>query len=230
MTEQSVSDQRPQGYHKISTFVQRLAITKHIITHTMAVSFNEQANRYISNELSFQERKHLWFSVRQATINQSSRKTFRISSNDLRAIPLNFSLFQKLKQSSKARTVNKSISPPTLRKCTRVTPTSRNGVHELSCERRRKIRSFVRSVVDEHISLRAMGVNDAISLFRMSTACSKTDVTNAQLRASRHNPPQPYFLPSPTLRCCWMWYYQTVRPSLPTFTSMYISVRYYREN
>ena len=51
-------------------------------------------------------------------------------------------------------------------------------------ERRCRIRNFVRFVVDEHKSLKAMGVNDTISLFRMSAACSKGDVFKAQQRAS----------------------------------------------
>jgi hypothetical protein len=88
---------------------------------------------------------------------------------------------------------------PATKKATPVLANSREDIRERR-ERRRKIRSFVRSVVDEHHSLHAMGVNDNISLFRMSAACSKTDVMNAQVRAGCSRPMRASFRTA--MRCC----------------------------
>jgi hypothetical protein len=51
-------------------------------------------------------------------------------------------------------------------------------------ERSHRIQNFVRFVVEEHKSLKAMGFDDTVSLFRMSTSCSKGDVAKAQQRAT----------------------------------------------
>lgn len=52
-----------------------------------------------------------------------------------------------------------------------------------------------------------MGVNDDMSLFRMSTSCSKTDVINAQRRAARR-PIRSFRAAAPACRCsCWTMYH-----------------------
>ncbi len=58
-------------------------------------------------------------------------------------------------------------------------------------ERRNRIRNYVRFVVDEHKSIKAMGITETISLFRLSAACTKPDVVEARQRAmsvSKYNP------------------------------------------
>lgn len=91
-------------------------------------------------------------------------------------------MLQNLKQHSKTRAVSKATPPPRIINLTPVLANTREEVR-LRRERCRKIQSFIRSLVDEHIALRAMGVSDTASLFRMSAACSKIDVVEAQLRA-----------------------------------------------
>lgn len=51
-------------------------------------------------------------------------------------------------------------------------------------ERRERIRLFVRFVVEEYKLLKAMGMDDAISLYRISVACTKVDATKARERAA----------------------------------------------
>ncbi len=59
-------------------------------------------------------------------------------------------------------------------------------------ERRNRIRNYVRFVVDEHKSIKAMGITETISLFRLSAATTKPDVVEAQQRAmsvvTKYNP------------------------------------------
>jgi hypothetical protein len=58
-------------------------------------------------------------------------------------------------------------------------------------QRRNRIRNYVRFVVDEHKSIKAMGITETISLFRLSAACSKPDVIEARQRAlsvTKYNP------------------------------------------
>jgi hypothetical protein len=50
--------------------------------------------------------------------------------------------------------------------------------------RRHRVRNFVRFVVEEYKSLKAMGMDDSISLYRVSIACSKIDAVKARERAS----------------------------------------------
>lgn len=54
---------------------------------------------------------------------------------------------------------------------------------EILKERRRQVRTFVRCIIDEHRSLKEMGLTNTVSLCRMSSVCSKTDVAMAQQRA-----------------------------------------------
>jgi hypothetical protein len=58
-------------------------------------------------------------------------------------------------------------------------------------QRRNRIRNYVRFVVDEHKSMKAMGITETISLFRLSAATTKPDVVEAQQRAmsvTKYNP------------------------------------------
>ena len=59
-------------------------------------------------------------------------------------------------------------------------------------ERRNRIRNYVRFVVDEHKSIKAMGITETISLFRLFAATTKPDVVEAQQRAmsvvTKYNP------------------------------------------
>jgi hypothetical protein len=51
-------------------------------------------------------------------------------------------------------------------------------------ERRERIRKFVRFVVAEYKLLKAMGMDDAISLYRISFACTKAEAAKARERAA----------------------------------------------
>jgi hypothetical protein len=51
-------------------------------------------------------------------------------------------------------------------------------------DRRERIRLFVRFLVDEYKLLKAMGMDDAISLYRISVACTKVDAAKARERAA----------------------------------------------
>ena len=51
-------------------------------------------------------------------------------------------------------------------------------------ERRERIRKFVRFVVAEYNLLKAMGMDDEISLYRISFACTKADAAKARERAA----------------------------------------------
>ena len=55
---------------------------------------------------------------------------------------------------------------------------------EILKERRRQVRLFVRCIIDEHRSLKEVGLTNTVSLCRMSSVCSKTDVLMAQQRAA----------------------------------------------
>ena len=53
--------------------------------------------------------------------------------------------------------------------------------------RRHRVRSFVRFIVKEYKELKAMGVDDTISLYRVSISCSKPDTVRARERAADGN-------------------------------------------
>jgi hypothetical protein len=68
--------------------------------------------------------------------------------------------------------------------------------------RRHRIRSFVRFVVDEHNSTKAMGVPDTIGPFRISSACSKADGIKARQRATFEQDPSLEQDPILDILCC----------------------------
>ncbi|KAI2512130.1 hypothetical protein MHU86_2217 [Fragilaria crotonensis] len=108
----------------------------------MKVSFNEEANIEISDELTLQQRKGIW----------CWDDEFDDDDDD---IPMELDDDDddiESKASFKAR--------------------------------RHRVRTFVRFVVGEYKSLQAMGINDSISLYRISIACSKVDAVKARERAS----------------------------------------------
>jgi hypothetical protein len=149
----------------------------------MGVWFNEEANVSIANDLTIEQRRN--YGRGTVSIMDVSCKPPQAPEKQL-----TFILDRHFSQGYSSRRLcpGQSTSDTSPRGYFAVLADEERMKQQ---QRRNRIRNYVRFVVDEHKSIKAMGITETISLFRLSAACTKPDVVEARQRAmsvSKYNP------------------------------------------